>query len=107
MGRVKMKYLATTFSPSMLAPECEAVVKGADLDECPADFESAVGHEVTALILSALLKREVTFNRVNLVLESGDEMFCIIPGFRASEAREFSREEVVSKGFRCFNIRVL
>ena len=67
---------------------------------------SAVGHKITADILTALLGYEVKFNRTNLTLRPGDSVICIIPNFRASESREFSREEVEAAGYRCFHITV-
>lgn len=103
------KYLAVTFSPAMLTPGASAVVEEAalaDVQAASSELVSAVGHEVTAAILSALLGQEVAFNRVNLTLRPGDEVYCIIPRFRAEVAREFTREEVEAAGFRCFRIRV-
>jgi hypothetical protein len=99
-------YLTTTFSPAMLG-KVEATVKEISLDQVKEGLEvlnwtSAVGHETTADVLSALLGCEVKFNRVNLVLEAGDRLFCVIPNFRANVAREFSREEVEAAGYRCF-----
>jgi hypothetical protein len=67
---------------------------------------SAVGHESTAAILSALLGKKIEFNRVSLSLKNGDELLCIIPNFRADVAREFTHDEVFRAGFRCFFITV-
>jgi len=67
---------------------------------------SIVSHEVTAAILSALLREPVEFRRVNVTLKPGDWMYCIIPKFRASEAREFSRQEVEAAGFRVFLVEI-
>ena len=103
-----MIFLATTFSPAMLGTRVEASVKEislAEVKERLGDYVSAVGHEITADILTALLNREVEFNRVNLSLRPGDEIICVIPNFRASEAREFTREEVEAAGYRCFLIK--
>ena len=69
-------------------------------------FTSAVGHEATAEIMSALLGREIDFNRINLVLKSGDQVVCVVPKFRAEVAREFSRDEVEAVGYRCFQVLV-
>lgn len=104
-----MEYLTTTFSPAMLKPGCIAYIEEVDLEVVKTalpHLTSAVGHEVTAKILSALLEGEVPFNRVNLALDAWDEVYCVIPNFRASEAREFTREEVESAGFRCFHVLV-
>jgi len=53
------------------------------------------------------LGRRVDFNRVNVVLQSGDELYCVIPNFRASEAREFTKKEIEDAGFRCWYVRIL
>ena len=88
-----MKYLANTFSPAMLAIGMGASIKEVRLQDVPADIISAVSHEVTAAILTALLGRKIEFARINITLSAedyrcGDEVFAIIPSFRASEARE-------------------
>jgi len=41
---------------------------------------------------------------VSVKLTGGDVLFAVIPNFRASEAREFTYEEVKSAGFRSFKI---
>jgi len=102
-------YLTNTFSPAMLGRGVEATVKEITLAEVKEGIEvlnwtSAVGHEITAGVLTSLLGYEVKFNRVNLTLKAWDVVLCIIPSFRASEAREFTREEVEAAGYRCFLI---
>jgi hypothetical protein len=67
---------------------------------------SAVSHEVTASILSALLGFPVPFNRVNLLLGRGDVVYCLIPSFRAEVAREFTRKEIEDAGIRIFRIAI-
>jgi hypothetical protein len=103
-------YLATTFSPMMLREKVAGYVREITLAQAKKilqdPFVSAVGHEVTAEILSALLGRKVDFNRTSLVLKSGDQLICIIPKFRAEQAREFSRDEVEAAGYRCFQVLV-
>lgn len=79
----------------------------AEARDAAADATSAVGHEVTTKTLSALLGREVAFNRVNLALQPGDIVVAIIPDFRANEAREFTFEEVSAAGFTASLIEVL
>ena len=101
-----MRFLTNTFSPLMLKVGTRAEVRECTLAEIPADIESAVGHEVTAKVISALLGQEVKFKRVNIALSAGDEVFCIAPNFRAEVAREFTKEEVEAAKFRCFHIAV-
>lgn len=103
---MKEVYLTNTFSPAMHANGGSARVQEIDLVraiiEISNGFTSAVSHEVTAGVLSALVGQAVPFNRINLTLNPGDRVVCIIPNFWASEAREFTRSEVESAGYRCF-----
>jgi len=99
-------FLATTFSPMMLGEGLQAFVTPADLGDIPFEAESIVGHEATATVISLLLGWQVQFNRRNITLNQGDVLFCLIPSFRAETTREFSREEIVAAGFRCFKIKV-
>ena len=104
-----MRYLSTTFSPAMLSRGTEArVIEMDGIDGVPpvGRMTSIVSHEVTAAILSAILEEPVEFRRVNVTLEPGDWMYCIIPRFRANEAREFSRQEVEAAGFRVFLVEI-
>lgn len=97
-----MVYLTNTFSPKMLGKSTIAqVVEIGYHDALGAlrnGFTSAVSHEVTAKVLSALIGKEVAFNRMNVTLREGDVVVAIIPNFRADVAREFSREEIESAG---------
>ena len=103
-------YLSTTFSPMMLGGGVAGYVREITLaqarDILQDPFVSAVGHEVTAEIMSALLGRKIDFNRINLVLKSGDQVVCVVPKFRAEVAREFTREEVEAAEVRCFQVLV-
>jgi len=73
-----MRYLASTWSPSMLDGGTKATIKElTDLGPIKTALNhgavtSAVGHEVTAKILSALLGMPIEFNRINLSLKHGD-----------------------------------
>jgi len=105
-----MKYLASTFSPMMLDEKswANAEVVPIELNDIPSakELNSIVSHEITAKILSALLNEIVEFNRINITLFAGDVMYCVIPGFRTTEAREFSYEEVAAAGWRCFLVTI-
>jgi hypothetical protein len=103
-------YLSTTFSPMMLRERVSGYVREITLAQAQNilqdEFVSAVGHEATAEVLSALLGRKIEYNRINLVLKSGDQVICIIPKFRAEVAREFTKDEVEAAGYRCFQVLV-
>jgi hypothetical protein len=104
-----MRFLASTFSPAMLGPGArEAIVLEIELNDVPAvsTMSSIVSHNVTAAILSGLLEEPVEFRRINVSLEPGDWVYCIIPKFRASKAREFTRQEVEQAGFRVFLVEI-
>lgn len=101
------KYFGNTFSPMMLGENVWANVTPIYLEEINMkEVTSVVSHEVTAKVLSALTGEDVTFNRVSLTLVEGDTLFCVIPKFRATEAREFSYKEVKESGYRCFKVTV-
>ena len=107
---VSMRYLTNTFSPAMV--EAGASFQGTDIptleevkDHLPG-ITSAVSHEVTAAVLSSLLSVSIPFNRVNLSLAPGDVVICVIPMFRAQEAREFTFQEISSAGWRAFMVEI-
>lgn len=105
-------FLANTFSPLMLAPNTQAHIDEVTLEEVKEklivhktrgdEVVSAVSHEVTARVLSAVLDQEVIFNRWNVKLTCGDTLIVMVPSFRAEVAREFTEEEVLSAPLRCF-----
>ena len=108
-------YLTNTFSPAMLCGlKTEAAVGEVSLElaqsmlttEGVDNFISALSHENTAEVLASLLEMPVEFNRVNIQLVPGDIVVCIIPKFRPTETREFTRQEVMNAGFRCFWVLV-
>lgn len=104
-----MKYLTSTFSPKMIK---EGRFEGDPISlqkamSLAVNAKSFVGHEVTAKILSALLKQSVAFNRADVAAVPGDVIISITPDFRASEAREFSHDEVLQAGFVAFQIFIL
>lgn len=107
--RSKMKYLANTFSPMMVAAGHQFTGRPISLAQAralSADAESIVSHEVTAAILAALLGLPVTFNRASVALGAGDQVVSLIPNFRAEKAREFSFAEVAAAGFAAFLVEI-
>ncbi len=107
-----MVYLTNTFSPLMLSAESvnHAKVLPISLAEAREHLSqgvvSAISHEVTAKILSAVLHRDIVFHRMNVSLNAGDVVIAVIPSFRAEVAREFTEEEVLGAPLRCFLILV-
>jgi hypothetical protein len=70
-------------------------------------FTSAVGHQSTAEIMSAVLGMPVPYNRAQVYLEPGDEAVCFVLRSRPPEGRVLSREEVESVGYHIVYVRVL
>lgn len=104
-----MIYLANTFSPMMLPEKSGYIAMVREMKEIPKlpdFFISIISHHVTAKVISTLIGFDVPCSRTNVALKPNDEVICIIPNFRASEAREFTREEVENAGFRVFSVIV-
>ncbi len=101
MARV---YLCNAFSLSMLGalpPEGRTIkVRPISLEEVKSllqgGFESAVGHESTASVLSTLLGVEVPPNRVSITLSPGDRIIVFQLTIRLAEGQVLSQNEVLS-----------
>jgi len=97
-------YLSNAFSLNMLDlnPEIPVpvrlFVRPMDLERVKSllelGFESAVGHQSTAEILSTLLGVDVPMNRVAIKLKSGDILIVFQLGIRLNEGQVLSKEEV-------------
>jgi len=70
-------------------------------------FISAVGHQSTAEIMSAVLGIPVLYNRAQVFLEPGDEAVCFILRARPPEGRVLSKEELQQLGFYFIHAKVL
>ncbi len=96
-------YISNAFSLGMLqvSPEPLTIrVRVLSLEEAKSllrgGFISAVGHQGTADILTALLGVEVPFNRVAIRLIPGDHLIVFQLGVRLQEGQILSEEEVLS-----------
>ena len=94
-------YLSNAFSLSMLNlnPAAVVIVRPISLDGVKdllskRGFESAVGHQSTAEILSNLLSVEVPANRIHIKLEAGDVLIVFQLSVRLQEGQVLSREEL-------------
>ena len=106
-------YIANTFSPMMMhkGPTTTALLAEVPLYHIQNlvqkyEVTSIISHELTAPVISALVGKTFACNRVNVELKADDVLLCVIPAFRATEAREFTEEEVRTAGYRCFVIGV-
>jgi hypothetical protein len=70
-------------------------------------FISAVGHQSTAEIISAVLGIYVPYNRQSVYLEPSDEAVCFILKTRPPEGRVLSIEEIEQIGYYFIHARVL
>ena len=71
------------------------------------NFISAVGHQSTAEIMSAVLGIPVLYNRAQVFLEPGDEAVCFILKARPPEGRVLSTKELESIGYYFVHAKVL
>jgi hypothetical protein len=95
----KRVYLSNAFSLSMLPPSGAVIrVSPLTVEETKAllaeGFESAVGHESTASVLSTLLGVEVPPRRVAITLSPGDRVVIFQLRMRLEEGRILNEEEV-------------
>jgi hypothetical protein len=98
-------YLSNAFSLNMLNlnPEIPTPVKlfvrPIDLERVKSllqlGFESVVGHQSTAEILSTLLGIEVPTNRTEIKLQSGDILIVFQLNIRLAEGQVLSKEEAL------------
>jgi hypothetical protein len=86
------------FNPEVPAP-IRLFVRQIDLERVKSllqfGFESAVGHQSTAEILSNLLEIEVPVNRVAIKLQSGDILIVFQLGVRLNEGQVLGKEEIL------------
>jgi len=71
------------------------------------DFQSAVGHQGTADIVTSLLDVAVPMNRISLKLGKGDTLVVFQLLTRLEEGRVLSKEEVEKLPFKFFLVEVL
>lgn len=116
-------YILNAFSTNMISKDCGIDFRPISLESAKAfileakfagrDIVSAVGHESTAKIMTQLLGIEVPMNRINVLLEDGDNGLIMSLGFRSEEGKIYTEEELkafVDSGkikFHKFSIRSL
>ncbi len=65
-------------------------------------FTSAIGHDSTAALLSALLGAEIPVNRISVAPAQGDFLLCFKLTQRAPEGKILSAEELEALGYKFF-----
>jgi len=98
-GQIRRLYVANAFSLSMLDDkEVYLKVKEVDAETVKSmlkkPFVSAVGHESTAKLLTALLGVEVPYNRIQVRLQKGDRLLVFQLLTRLEEGRLLDEDEL-------------
>jgi hypothetical protein len=92
-------YIANAFSLGMLPGEVYLRVKEIDAQTTSEilksqQFISAIGHESTAKLLTALLGVEVPYNRIQVRLQKGDRLLVFQLLTRLEEGRVLDEDEL-------------
>lgn len=111
VGLRKMVIVGNAFSLGMLAASpVNLRVTEVTIEEVKAliqeGFDSAVGHESTARILSALLGVEVPFNRKAVSLSKGDRLVVFQLLTRLEEGKVLTEEEVRALPYRFYLVEI-
>ena len=97
-------FISNAFSISMISPlppQGRTVkVRPISLEEAKSllregEYISAVGHESTARVMSALLGVDIPPNRVSITLQPGDRVLVFQLSVRLAEGQVLSKEEVL------------
>lgn len=97
-------FISNAFSISMISPlppQGRTVkVRPISLEEAKSllreGYISAVGHESTARVMSALLGVDIPPNRVSITLQPGDRVLVFQLSVRLAEGQVLSQEEVMA-----------
>jgi hypothetical protein len=108
------KFIANAFSLSMLNmlnSEVNLVVREVTAEEVKKDlkdsFTSAVGHQSTSEILSALLEVDIPVNRISIGLSKGDVLYVFQLLVRLNEGQILSAEEIKSIPHKFYKVEIL
>jgi len=110
-------YILNAFSPNMLPPlnegECVTVTftkinleQARNLVQNYNFFESAIGHEGTAQVLTEQLGVPVPMNRIPIVLSLGDVALVALPATRLPEGAVLSREQLLQYPVHYYLVRL-
>ena len=104
-------YIANAFSVNMLSKTPATVyVEEINLNDLRSlikeEFVSAIGHQGTSEILSAILEKKVEVNRINIELKEEDTLIAVIIPFRLEEGRILSKEELEKLPLKFLKIKV-
>jgi len=107
-----MLYVANTFSLNMLDGSAVLRVHEVDASEVKKllehhKWESCVGHQSTAEILSTLLGRDIPLNRVAVKLHKGDTAIVFQVMVRVEEGKVLSKDEIEKLPTKFMTVEVL
>lgn len=97
-------YILNAFSTNMISRDCGVEFRPLSLEAAKSfileskfanrEIISGVGHESTAKIVSQLLGIQVPMNRINVLLDDGDNGLIMSLGFRSEEGKIYTEEEL-------------
>jgi hypothetical protein len=108
---LSLRYLGNAFSLGMLKASGVLGVRKPSLEQVKEElsegFESVVGHESTAKLLSKLLGVEVPVNRATIKLNVGDELIVFQLLTRLPEGAILTEEELSKLDYTFYVVSVL
>jgi len=105
-----MIYISNAFSLSMIQPPCSIKVEQINLQQVKSllvePFQSAVGHESTAQIITKLTGTLIPVNRISLSLMKKDRLIVFQLLQRLEEGRILTQEELVNLPYKFLLVTV-
>ena len=108
-----MWYLGNAFSLGMLSHDDATLkVSSADLITVKGllqsrEWQSCIGHESTANLLSSLLDMDIKANRIAVKLDKGDVIIVFQLMQRLEEGRVLSKEELQNLSYKFYIVEVV
>jgi hypothetical protein len=109
--------ISNAFSISMVMPansdtkEANVSIKEVAVEDVKealkGSFESAVGHQSTAEILSTLLETSIPMNRISVSIEKGDVLYVFQLLKRIEEGKILSADEIKNLPYKFFKVEIL
>ena len=107
---MRMVYLVNGISPSMFPTPCSLIIKKIDLNTAVQvlknGFQSAIGHQSTAEVLSKLLNINVPTNRVAIKADYGDMLIVFTLNARLPEGKVLDVSEIEKIGYDLYSVIV-
>jgi uncharacterized metal-binding protein len=109
---MKNLFIGNAFSLSMITPPATIIVKEVTTEEVNNllenyEYKSCIGHESTAALISKILKKPISVNRVSIKLEKGDKLVVFQLLVRLQEGTVLGEEELANLPFRFYLIDII